>query len=410
MDPGLDSDRQAELEHRVTALELFFDLVVVFAITQVTSFISLTPTWGGLARGLLLLGALWWAWAGYAWLTNIIDPEEGGIRVAVFGAAAAMLIVGLATPDAFGADGVVFGIAYFAVRAILLVLYAVAARGDRDQLRTVARIIPPGVLGPALILIAGFLEGSGQLALWAAALAIDYLGALVADPRPWRISPEHFAERNGLVVIIALGESIFAIGVGAAGEPLTGSLIAAALLGITCAAALWWSYFDWFSFALQARLTELTGSERASLARDGYSYLHLPMVAGVVLFALGMKTTMAHVDIPLETIPAFGLCGGLALYLLAHVVLRLRMGGGLARGRPVASVLLLALIPVAERVSSLIALGLVTGVCVSLIVYEVLRHRDSRAFIRSRRGQFTTEEVQRVEQGRSRSDGGRRRS
>ena len=205
MDPGLDSDRQAELEHRVTALELFFDLVVVFAITQVTSFISLTPTWGGLARGLLLLGALWWAWAGYAWLTNIIDPEEGGIRVAVFGAAAAMLIVGLATPDAFGADGVVFGIAYFAVAAILLVLYTVATRGDRDQLRTVARIIPPGVLGPALILIAGFLEGSGQLALWAAALAIDYLGALVADPRPWRISPEHFAERNGLVVIIAFG-------------------------------------------------------------------------------------------------------------------------------------------------------------------------------------------------------------
>jgi low temperature requirement protein LtrA len=396
----VDAEDAIEREHRVTALELFFDLVVVFAITQVTSFLSLTPTWGGLGRGLLLLGALWWAWAGYAWLTNSVDPEEGGVRVAVFGAAAAMLIVGLATPDAFGSDGVVFGIAYFVVRATLLGLYVVAAQGDRNLLRRVARIVPPGITGPALLLIAGFLDGSGQLVLWTAALAIDYLGALVADMRPWHISPGHFAERNGLVVIIALGESIFAIGVGAADEPLVASVIAAALLGITIAASLWWSYFDWFSFALQARLTEVTGSERAALARDGYSYLHLPMVAGIVLFALGMKTTLAQVDVSLATIPAIGLFGGLALYLLAHVALRLRMGGGLGRGRPVASVLLLALIPVATRVPSLAALGLVTAVCVLLIAYETLRHRDSRAFIRGRRGEFTIEEVRRVEEGR----------
>jgi low temperature requirement protein LtrA len=404
MDAGDDIEQQAEREHRVTALELFFDLVVVFAITQVTSFLSVTPTWGGLVRGLLLLGALWWAWAGYAWLTNSIDPEEGGVRVAVFGAAAAMLIVGLATPGAFGADGVVFGIAYFVVRAILLALYAVAARGNHDLLRTVARIVPAGVLGPGLILIGGFLDGSGQLAIWAAALAIDYLGVLFGDTRAWSISPEHFAERNGLVVIIALGESIFAIGVGAAEEPLVASVIAAALLGITVAAALWWSYFDWFTFAFQARLAEFNGSERAALARDGYSYLHLPMVAGIVLFALGLKTTLANVDETLATIPAVGLCGGLALYLLAHVALRLRMRGGLGRGRPVASVVLLALIPVATRVPSLAALALVTAVCVLLIAYEALRHRASRAFIRSRRGAFTMEEALRSERGRGEAD------
>ncbi|MEA2499801.1 MAG: hypothetical protein QOH26_2206 [Actinomycetota bacterium] len=396
------ADRDAEREHRVTALELFFDLVVVFALTQVTTFLSGTPTWGGLLRGLLLLGAIWWAWTGYAWLTNVLDPEEGGVRIAVFGATAAMLVVGPATPGAFGTDGVTFGVAYLVVRVILLGLYAVAARGDRQLLRTVVKIVPSGVLGPGLILIAGFLEGTGQLALWTAALAVDYLGVLVGDINAWQISPDHFAERNGLVVIIALGESIFAIGVGASEKALAAPVIAAALLGVGVATALWWSYFDWFAFAIQARLRELTGSARSALARDGYSYLHLPMVAGIVLFALGLKSTLAHVDDPLSTIPAIGLCSGLALYFLAHVALRLRMGGGFGRGRPVASVVLLALVPVAREVPALVALSLVTAVCGSLIVYEALRHRDSRAFIRSRRGAFTLEEVASIE----RSGGG----
>jgi low temperature requirement protein LtrA len=391
------SDRQTEHDHRVTALELFFDLVVVFAITQVTTFLSLTPTWGGLLRGLLLLGALWWAWAGYAWLTNNVDPEQGGVRVAMFGATGAMLVVALATPKAFAAEGVTFGVAYLAVRVILLVLFGVAARGDHRMQRTVARIVPPGVIGPGLLVVAGFLDGPGQLALWAAALAIDYFGVLIGDVAAWRISPEHFAERNGLIVIIALGESIFAIGVGAAGEPLVGSVIVAALLGIVVAAALWWSYFDWVAFAIEARLAELTGSARAALARDGYSYLHLPMVAGIVLFALGLKTTIAHVDESLPTIPAVGLCGGLALYLLAHVALRLRMGAGLGRGRPVASLLLVALIPVAIRVTALASLGFVAAACASLIAYEAVRHSDTRAFIRSRRGAFRLEEAIRVE-------------
>jgi low temperature requirement protein LtrA len=395
----------ADHEHRVTALELFFDLVVVFAITQVTTFLSLTPTWGGLLHALLLLGALWWAWTGYAWLTNQLDPEEGGVRLAFFGATAAMLVVALATPDAFGASGVAFGIAYFAARSTLLILYGVAARGNRHLLRTVARSVPGGVVGPGLLVIAGFLDGSGQVALWVAALAVDYLGVLAGGAEAWAIAPEHFAERNGLVVIIALGESIFAIGVGAAGEPLVASVIAAALLGMTVAAALWWSYFDWVAFAIQARLTELTGSARAALARDGYSYLHLPMVAGIVLFALGLKATLAGVGDELATIPSLGLCGGLALYFLAHVALRLRMGGGLGRGRPVASVVLLALIPVARGTPALAALASVAAVCACLVAYEALRHRDSRAFIRSRRGAFTMEEAIEIERERARQRG-----
>jgi low temperature requirement protein LtrA len=241
-----------------------------------------------------------------------------------------------------------------------------------------------------------------QLAFWGAALAIDYLGVLLGHMRGWRVSPEHFVERFGLIVIIALGESIVAIGVGAAGLPLDAGVIAAALLGITVAACLWWSYFDWSVFIGQATLAEATGVRRATLARDLYSYLHLPMVGGIVLFAFGLKTTLTDVAGSLGSLPALGLFGGIALYLLAHVVFRLRIGGGLGRGRPVATVVLLGLFPVAREVPALTAIGLVAAVCVSLIVYEVLRHRESRAWIRSRRGAFTMEEASRIEPSRRR--------
>jgi low temperature requirement protein LtrA len=396
-------DQQAEREQRVTPLELFFDLVLVFAITQVTSFLSHDPTWSGLLRGLMLLGALWWAWAAYAWLTNTLDPEEGAVRLAVLSAIAAMLVVSLAAPGAFGSDGVTFGVAYLVVRVLHLVLYAIAGRGDRDLFRAVVRIVPAATLAPALLVIAGFLDDSAQLALWGAALAVDYLGVLVGRMRGWRVSPAHFVERFGLIIIIALGESIVAIGVGSAGVPLDAGVIAAALLGITVVACLWWSYFDWVVYVAQARLAETAGASRAALARDAYSYLHLPMAAGIVLFAFGLETTLHDVAGPLGTVSALGLVGGIALYLLAHVALRLRIGGGLGRGRPVATAVLLGLLPVAREVPALTALGLVAAVSVSLIAYEALRHRESRAWIRSRRGAFTTEEASRIEPSRRRN-------
>jgi low temperature requirement protein LtrA len=389
------NEQQDETGQRVTPLELFFDLVFVFAITQVTGFLAADPTWGGLLRGLMLLAALWWAWAAYAWLTNTLNPEEGAVRLAVFGSIAAMLIVSLAVPNAFGGDGVIFGVAYFIVRALHLVLYAIAGRGDPELLRAIVRIVPTAALAPALLVGAGFLEGTPQLAVWAGALAVDYLGVLVGQMRGWRVSPEHFVERHGLDVIIALGESIVALGVGAAGVPLDAGTIAAALLGIAVVSALWWSYFDWVAFIAQARLAEATGTDRAALARDLYSYLHLPMVAGIVLFALGLKTTLAHVESPLATIPALGLFGGLALYLAAHVALRLRIGGGLGHGRPVATVVLIGLLPLGMVVPALASLGLVTAVCAALIAYEAIRYRESRAWIRSRRGAFTMEEAAR---------------
>jgi low temperature requirement protein LtrA len=255
--------------------------------------------------------------------------------------------------------------------------------------------------------IAGFLDGPEQLALWGAALAIDYLGPLVGGMRGWRISRAHFVERFGLIIIIALGESIVAIGFGAAGLPLDAGVISAALLGLTVVACLWWSYFDWVIFVAQAALAEATGAARAALARDAYSYLHLPMVAGIVLFAFGLETTLHDVSDPLPIVPAIGLCGGIALYMLAHVALRLRIGAGFGRGRPIATVLLLGLVPVAGVVPALTVLGFVAAVCVSLIGYEAIRYREGRAWIRSRRGAFTMEEA--AHAGRSRERDGRPR-
>jgi low temperature requirement protein LtrA len=389
-------DRAGERGPRVTSLELFFDLVFVSAFTQVTTFLSHDPTWSGTGHALLLLGALWWAWSGYAWLTNTLDPEEGAVRLAVFAAIGAMLIVSLAVPDAFGAAGVIFGVAYLVVRVLHLVLYTIAGRGDRDLFGAVLRIAPVAAIAPVLLLVAGFLDGTAQISLWVAALTIDYLGVLLGHMRGWRVSPAHFVERFGLIIIIALGESIVAIGVGASGHALDAGVVTAALLGVTVAACLWWAYFDWVIYVAEAMLADATGARRAAFARDAYSYLHLPMVAGIVLFAFGLKLTLANVDASLASVPAVGLCGGVALYLLAHVGLRLRTHGGIGHGRPVATILLLALIPVATEVQAIVALALVAAVCVALIAYEAIRYRGARRWIRERRGAFTIEEARQV--------------
>src|SRR5207247_9081547 len=196
-----------------------------------------------------------------------------------------------------------FGVAYFSVRLLHIVLFVLAARGDRAMLGSVFRLAIGSTIGPVLIIVAGFTDGGAQAALWTIALTLDYLGGAFSSGG-WRVSPRHFAERHGLIIIIALGESIVAIGVGARGEALDAGVIGAALVGIAMVTALWWSYFDVVSIVAERKLTELSGVAQASLARDTYSYLHLPMVGGIVLFALALKQTLAHIGDELETVPA----------------------------------------------------------------------------------------------------------
>jgi low temperature requirement protein LtrA len=377
-EPGVEVEPETEDEHQVTSLELFFDLVFVFAITQVTGLMSDDPTWAGVGEGLLVLAALWWAWGAYAWLTNEIDPDEGSSRLAMLGAMAAMFVAALAVPHAFGSDGVLFGVAYFAVRAMHIVLFA-EATPNVDVHQAALRLARTAIPGPALLIVAGFLDGWTQVALWIVALTIDYSGPYVFGVRGFSISPGHFAERYGLIVIIALGESIVAIGIGAAGIELDTAVVLAAILGLGLSAALWWAYFDVVVYVARKKLMEARGLERARLARDAFSYLHLPMFAGIVLVALGLKTVIAHVDEPLETVPAVALCGGVALYLLSHDGIRFRDSRTVNGRRCLAALVSAALIPVATNVDALVALALVTGVCAALIAYETLRFRDTRA-------------------------------
>jgi low temperature requirement protein LtrA len=386
----------AAREQRVTPLELFFDLVFVYAITQVTLLMSDDPRWHGVGRGLLVLAALWWAWTGYAWLTNTLEPEEGPVRAGMFGAMAAMLVVALAVPGAFDADAVLFGVAYLIVRLLQLLLFAIAGQRDPDLLGAVVRMLPPATLAPVIIVVAGFFDGRAQAALWVIALAVDYLSILMGRGQGLRVSPAHFAERHGLIVIIALGESIVAIGIGAAGVSLTPSIVAAAVLGIVVLAALWWAYFDVYAVGAQRQLSEASGATRARLARDLYSYLHLPMIAGIVLFALGLKKTIEQVGEPLATVPAVALCGGLSLFFLTHVALRVRVvhsvrratterPGWIGPGRLATGIGMLALLPAALELSALTALALVTGLGCGLIAYDVIRYREERARVRQAR-------------------------
>jgi low temperature requirement protein LtrA len=377
-DTGLEQDD----EHRVTPLELFFDLVFVFAMTQVTSLLVDDPTWGGVLRGMLVLAALWWAWTAYAWLTSAADVDEGGVRLVMLGSMGAMLIVALAVPGAFGGDAVIFAVAYLVVRILHLVLSAIVARDDPDSLGALLRFVPTALLGASLLIVAGFLDGDARIAVWLVALAIDYLGPLVIGVgRGWRIAPEHFAERHALIVLIALGESIIAIGVGAGFELVAGVIVGASL-GIVVVSALWWLYFDVAAIVARQRLMQATGLAQHRLALHSYSYLHLPIVAGVVLFALGLKTTLGEVGATLDVVPAVGLCGGAALYLLGHIAFLFRATGYLFRRRTVGAIVLLALMPVALAMPALAALALVSAVCSLIVAYEALRYREQRLQLR----------------------------
>ena len=380
------SDAEPEFEdldeHQVTPLELFFDLVFVFAITQVTILLADDPTWGGVLRGMLVVAALWWAWSVFAWLTSAIDVDEGGVRLVMLAATAAMFGIALAVPGAFGDDAVLFGVAYLLVRLLHLVLSAIVARDEPDRRDALLRFAPTAVLGASLLVVAGFLDGREQIAVWIVALVIDYLGPVVIGPgRGWRVAPEHFAERHGLILLIALGESIIAIGLGAGFELGTG-VIAASVLGIVVVSALWWLYFDVAAILVRRRLMQARGLDLHRLALHAYSYLHLPMVAGIVLFALGLKTTVGDAGEPLDTVPAVALCGGAALYLLGHVAFLFRSTGRVFRRRTVGVVVLLALIPVALAIPALAALALVGAVCSLVVAYEVLRYREHRVQVR----------------------------
>src|SRR5262245_7333938 len=367
-------------EKRVAPLELFFDLVFVFALTQVTALMSDDPTWRGLGRGMLVLSALWWAWAAYAWLTNYVAAEEDRERLLILAVMGAFLVTALAVPRAFGDDALVFALAYAAARWLHIFIFA-EANEDIDAGEAIRRLSRTALPAPALLIVAAFLDGTAQTLVWLVALSLDFAGPFVFGVRGFRVSPGHFAERFSLIVIIALGESIVAIGTGLHGE-LDAGTIGAALVGLVLAFGLWWAYFDVVAIMAERRFRESQGYARLRIARDSYSYLHLPMIAGIVLVALGVKKTLGDVDQPLETIPAVALFGGIAIYYAGHVGFRLRNVRTLNRPRLVALVVGIARIPVAREVDAIVALALAALVTSSVIAFEAIRYAETRARVR----------------------------
>src|ERR671915_546576 len=292
--------RLDDTEKRVAPLELFFDLVFVFALTQVTLLMSNKPTWEGLGEGMLVLTALWWAWGAYAWLTNYIAADEGVERLLMFAAMGAMLIAGLAVPHAFGDDALLFAVAYAAARWLHIFLFA-EANDNIDTGQAIVRLARTALPAPLLLIVAGLVDdGTTRAVIWIVALTIDLGGPLVFGVRGFRVSARHFAERFGLVVIIALGESIVAIGAGVSSD-LDAGIIVAAALGVVVSCALWWAYFDVWALITETRFREARGYSRIFIARDVSASLPLPMIAGVVLIAPGIKKTIGDVDEPLKT-------------------------------------------------------------------------------------------------------------
>jgi low temperature requirement protein LtrA len=369
---------------RVTPLELFFDLVFVLAITQCTGLMSHDQTWSGLVQGLLILAVLWWAWVGYAWLTSVIDPEALAIRGVIFVAMAALLIVAICVQEAFGNLALTFALAIGVFRAahIALFMLAGAEADDNDLTRSVIGLAVSTALAVGILVLASFFDGLAQGALWALAIFLDMAGPYFFGSEGWKLVPGHFAERHGLIVIIALGESIVAIGVGASGS-LDLGIGTAAVLGVFLAAALWWTYFDVVALISARRLNEAEpGRAQNELARDSYSYIHLLLVAGIVLMALGMKVTIGHHSAHLHDVPAFALLGGVAIYLLGLVAFRYRHVQTLNRHRLGLAIVLLLLVPVATTVPALISLAVAVVLIWAMIAYEHRGYGPGRAQLR----------------------------
>jgi low temperature requirement protein LtrA len=353
----------------VEPLELFFDLVFVFALTQVTARLAGDLSWAGLGRGLLILASIWWAWAAYSWLTNEVDCRLREVRLVIFASMICMLIASLAIPGAFEEDALLYAAAYLGVRVLHVALF-LAGTDDLDVRAAARALTPTAVLAPALLLVASAFDGSAQILIWVVALTIDYVGGALRGIEGWRLSPGHFAERYGLIVIIALGESIVAIGVGAEDVSLGAGALVSAALGVVVSACLWWLYFDPALEAVEHRLQAASGAARNLLARDAFPFIHLPLVAGIVLLALGVKKTLGEVDGSLKTVSAVALCGGTALFLLSDVAFRLRALGVLEVPRVLAAAACVALIALAGVAVAPVLLAGVAVVCVALVVYE----------------------------------------
>jgi low temperature requirement protein LtrA len=360
-------------DRSVGTLELFFDLVFVYAMSQVTILMLADISWSGFGHGLLALAAVWWAWVCFAWLTNTSRHASLAHALLILLAMAAMLVAAVALPQAFGKRALVFGLAFLAVRLIHVALLALGVRGEAEVGVAALRLVPTLLTGPALVVVAAFVDTPGRELLWVLAAVIDLSGPVVVGTAGWSVAPAYFVERHGQIIIIALGEAIVEVGTGAESSLGRPVVVTAVLLAVLIAAGMWWSYFGYLRGGAERRLRGTGNRERARLARDSYSYLHMPLVAGVVFFALGVHEAVADAVEPLPLLPAVALAGGVALFFAGDVAYRWRDHHQLATSRLLAAVGSAALIPVAAFAPVLAALAGLTLVCLLQTGWELWR-------------------------------------
>ncbi|HKY65858.1 MAG TPA: low temperature requirement protein A, partial [Acidimicrobiales bacterium] len=334
-------------ESRVSTLELFFDLVFVFAITQVTGVVGHEPTAAALGRGVLVFAILWWAWGSFAWLTNTVSTGEAPARAVVLAASAAALVTALAVPTAWDDGGTAFALGYLVVMLLHLALFSLAGENPEVTRGAIARLAPTNLGAGLVLLVAAQAEGTTQAVLWVVAVATVYAGPYITGVAGFTVHPGHFVERHGLIVIIALGESIVAIGALDDDIAVDWSLAGTALVVMALIAGLWWDYFTRDAGAGERALLAAEGHERARLARDVYSYLHVPLVLGIVLSAVGIHEVLVHSADPLDPVVGAEFCGGVALYFGGLAGIRARRGDRPGAACLVSVALALAMAPVA---------------------------------------------------------------
>jgi low temperature requirement protein LtrA len=329
---------------------------------------------------MLVLALIWWAWSAFVWVANAHDPDAASFRGALLASGALIFLAGLAVPHAYGADAALFVATYSAVRVLHLALYADAARRGNASLRAIGGFAVTVVVGVALLLVGGIAaSGTLRVTLWIAAAAIDYAGpGWVARERLrslQRVAVAHFADRYGLFVIICLGESIVAIGFGADAVHLGAATIAAVSFALLTTLGLWWTYFD----RSAGRAVEALRShpDPVVAASDAYSYLHLLIVAGIIVFAVGARVAVGHAAGPLASGARLALCGGVALYLAGHAAFRLRLLGAVSWEKLAAAAACLVLAAAGGGIASWALAALLAGVVALLATYEATRERDA---------------------------------
>ena len=359
---------------RVSTLELFFDLVFVFTITQLTNVLVHEPNLAGLLQVVLMLGVIWWMYGGYAWLTNEVAPDRLGRRLLLLCGMAGFLLVALAIPTAFRGSGATFGAAYLLV--VLVHAGTFTRTTSQDVFRGILTIAPYNLATALLVLAGGIIGGTTQYVLWAVAFLLEWATPrLISDEAGFRIGAEHFVERHGLVVIVAIGESVVAVGIGAAGLPVDLDLIGPALLGLGLSACLWWSYFGRDEGRAEATMRAADPARQARLAIDAFGYWHLPILLGVIAIAATLKRASGHPFDELTAAEALMLGGGAAAFLFGEGVFRRMLAIGRSRGRTTAAIVALATIPLGTALAATAQLAALVLAFVVMLLGEARRPR-----------------------------------